>query len=59
MSMKQRRHSSRVRSAKVVAVRFAAVAVTTGVVAMGALVAPVQADTGWNRQIVPTRPSNP
>jgi hypothetical protein len=54
----QRRHT-RVSTAKGIGVRFAVVAVTTSIVAMGALVAPAQADTGWNRQIVPTRTSHP
>jgi hypothetical protein len=55
--MNQFRH--RLSSAKVVAVRVAVVTVTTGIVAMGAVTAPAQADTGWNRQIAPTKPAQP
>lgn len=57
--MNQQRRHLRVSTAKGIGVRFAVVAVTTSIVAMGALVAPAQADTGWNRQIVPTKPSHP
>jgi hypothetical protein len=40
-------------------VRLAAVLATTGIIAVGAVTAPAQADTGWNRQIVPTHPLLP
>ena len=55
--MNQLRH--RLSRAKVVAVRVAVVTVTAGVVATGALTAPAQADTGWNRQMVPTKSAQP
>lgn len=54
--MSQHRRQSRV---KVVAVRFAVVMATTGIVAVGAVAAPAQADTGWNRQAAPTKHVHP
>lgn len=60
--MQLRRHTrvtrvTEVSTVKVIAVRFAVVAATTGI--LGAVTAPAHADTGWNRQIVRTAPAHP
>jgi len=53
----QQRRRTRVSSAKVLAVRFAVVVATTGV--LGAVTAPAQADTGWNLRIGQTVTARP
>ena len=55
----QQHRSTRVSTVKVLAVRLAVVAATTGILVGGAVVAPAQADTGWNRQTVRTVPAHP
>lgn len=57
--MKQQRRTVNLGRVKAVAVRLAVLVASTGIVAVGAVAAPAEADTGWNRQIAPSKAYHP